>query len=121
MYRLLILIIASLSLGACSVLPKEFSSAPYTNNSIETGEMFGVVVGMNRVAARKHLEISYRAVYTGSTPCFEAAKSHEFCNGADQTDHFLLKGILSNANILLNVTGGRVVLIRWYTHTKEIS
>lgn len=95
-------------------LAKEFREPGVAH--IENGTRFGVLVGMDRVAARKILTGQRSASYSGTTRCPEIELGHDYCQPRAQwKDSFRVKSWLGGGNIELYVLDGRVISIEWWS------
>jgi hypothetical protein len=107
------------ALGSCAPLPLAFNGKAGTQ-SIDHGRRFGVEIGMERGAARLALLKNRASHFAFSEKCRDYPASHQMCDGATDTDHFRIDGILGTGIVDLNVRDDHVVRIIWVMHGYEI-
>lgn len=108
-----------LALGACAPLPLAFREGAGVQ-SIDHGQKFGVLIGMERGAARAAMLKHPASHFIGSEKCRDYPASHQLCDGATETDHYRIDGVFGAGLVDFQIRDDRVVRIRWAMNGYEL-
>jgi hypothetical protein len=104
--------------ASAQFLPRDFYDDKV--HRIETGEAFGVRIGMTQSEARAVLRKRWNFRFRGNSPCRDPKYGGIDCHGAESSDNYDVIGDWLGGVCHLYIRDGKVVGMLWYRHALDL-